>query len=255
MALGRHRARHLPRIAHLSEPFHYRIRTRRRLLNRDHKKRGIRIMKTAISGLFKSVLLGLAVLLIVGASHSTARADEVTITGSTTGAITGVPQLTFTGNSNFTGTTALGIGSLSGANNLGTFFLSTAPLQPLAGAFTLNVTFTTPSGINGGQGTTYTATIQGSVSPNINQGGVNVHFSNPTQVFTFNDGTNTGSFSLTVPSDLFVQTGQAANFTAGLTGQQSPVPEPAALLLLGTGLTGIAAKLRSRRKARAKNAD
>jgi hypothetical protein len=225
------------------------------LLNRDHKKRGIKIMKTAISGLFKSVLLGLAVLLIVGASNSTARADEVTITGSTTGAITGVPQLTFTGNSNFTGTTFLGIGSLSGANNLGTFFLSTAPGSLVAGAFTLNVTFTTPSGINGGQGTTYTATIQGSVSPSVNQGGVNVHFSNPTQVFTFNDGTNTGSFSLTVPNDLFVQTGQAANFTAGFTGQQSPVPEPAALLLLGTGLTGIAAKLRSRRKARAKNAD
>jgi len=209
-------------------------------------------MKTAISGLFKSVLLGLAVLVIVGASQTSARANEVTITGSTTGAITGVPQLTFAGNANFTGTTALGIGSLSGANNLGTFFLSTSPLQPLAGAFTLNVTFAGPSGINGGQGATYTATILGSVSPNVNQGGVNVHFGNPTQVFTFNDGTNIGSFSLTVPSDLFVQTGQAASLTAGFTGQQSPVPEPATLLLLGTGLTGIAAKLRSRRKARLK---
>jgi hypothetical protein len=208
-------------------------------------------MKTVFSGLLKSALLGLAALVIVGASHGNARADEVTITGSSTGAITGVPQLTFTGNSNFTGTTALGIGSLSGANNLGTFFLSTSPLQPLAGAFTLNLTFTVPSGISGGQGAVYTATVQGSVSPNINQGGVNIHFSNPTQAFTFNNGTTIGSFSVSLPSDLFVQTGQAASLTAGLTGQQNPIPEPATLLLLGTGLTGLAAKARSRKKARA----
>ncbi|MDQ3804601.1 MAG: PEP-CTERM sorting domain-containing protein [Acidobacteriota bacterium] len=200
-----------------------------------------------ILALVKPLVLSFAAISLLALAQSEARADEVTITGSTTGTVTGVPQLTFAGN-NFTGTTALGVGSLSGSNSLGSFFLNTDSLQAVNGTFTLNVTFTVPTGIAGGQGTTYTATITGSVSPNIDQGGVFVDFTSPTQTFTFNDGTNTGSFTLTV-ADVFVQTGRSAELTAGFTGSQSAIPEPATLLLLGTGLSGIAAGVRRRRKA------
>jgi hypothetical protein len=165
-----------------------------------------------------------------------------------------VSRLIFSGNPNFAGTTAAGRGALSGPNSLGTFFLSIAPTDLVFGTFDLNIHFTSPTGIQGGQSVTFTALITGSISPNDDQGGINIHFLGPFGPrgdFFFSNPTTGGNFSFIIPADVFVQTGRSADLTAGFSGVSNinTVPEPMTLILLGTGLTGMAVKLRRRKEA------
>jgi hypothetical protein len=203
------------------------------------------------STMLKPFAMSIALLAIFAAGQTIAKADPVTVSGTSSGTITGTAAnfLSFTGN-NFTATTAGGVGSFSGADRIGTFtLLSTAGETPVNGTFNLNLTFTAPSGINGGQSTTYTATVSGTIStPNV--GGVSIVFDNPVQTFTFANANGSGSFSITLPN-IFVQSGETANLTAGLAGNQTAVPEPATMILLGTGLAGVAARIRKRRKGEA----
>src|SRR5215213_413337 len=186
--------------------------------------------------------------------------------------------LTYT-NSQFQGVTAngfLAFGSngtpvgVQNTNNFGSFTLDTSANVYDGQEFRLRLTFTAPQGMFPDQDRVFTADLIGTVRSN-GSGGVQIDFGDNINdvgvLFTFND-TNcepnplpgdappgqqvtcgVGSFRVRL-NDVAIFPGQTGALTGVIvSAQQTAVPEPATLILLGTGMAGVAARMRKRRKA------
>lgn len=206
-------------------------------------------MKHVIMLRGKSLALAFVLVALFVAAQGVARADEVTVSGTTLGNFNNMSSNTLLGltynSSFFNATTSNGFVVLNNApnpeltnfNNLGSITLDGPAANYNGNTFTLRVQLNAPGGIVGGNVFTLTGNISSTTG-----GGVFIDFDNTPRTFSFMNDSGSGLFTFSV-GDVTVLLGGTVAITSTFTvpGQ---VPEPATITLLTIGLATIGTKLR-----------
>lgn len=201
---------------------------------------------------FNTLLQSAAVTTALVLSTAVAKADTMLFDGTTTGVFTQnnstqLQGLSFKGGSFSGNTSDSGYVAFGGAgSNFGVFTLdSTMNSSFTSNPFQLTITFQDPSGISGGQNSTFSAIVTGSVTAN-SGGGATISFNPNSATYNFANSMGMGNFTLNL-NNVSVFTTQSATVTGYI--QSTVTPEPNSLMLLGTGFVSAAGMLMRRRKA------
>ncbi|HEX4945181.1 MAG TPA: PEP-CTERM sorting domain-containing protein [Blastocatellia bacterium] len=206
-------------------------------------------------------LLGALTLLSLGVIS--ASAAPITLRADTSGKFTSGGTISSDGTSITVGGTSITFSSrpneinvvldppaVSSSNvTLGVFNATSTATSTFSNAgFTLNVTFTVPNDATPGPPVTYTGTLAGTITTGAS--GAQVTWA--TKVLTFTSPT-VGTFTITLEDTTPINSPASPDVSRirgviNFVGGPAPIPEPLTLATLGSGLAGLAALARRRRK-------